>query len=90
MNKQRIKTNAINTATNVIYYGGTLGTGVTFYQLLDQPDPLGIVIMLVLTLVVEGILRTLLAEFHDAMNSDQADAPTITTTVIATSKETGR
>ena len=67
MNKQRIKTNAIKTAANTTYYGGTLGAGIGLYELLNQPSALGIVIVLVFTLTVEGILRTLIDEALDAV-----------------------
>jgi hypothetical protein len=69
VNKARIKTNAAKTAANVTYYGGTLGAGVGFYELMNQPSALGIVIVLVFTLTVEGILRTLIDEALDAVTN---------------------
>lgn len=92
MNKTRIKTNAINTVSNITYYGGTLGAGVGFYELLNKPSALGIVTVLVVTLTVEGLIRTLLDEVLDAFtrHQDTAPATTATTTVAITPKETSR
>jgi hypothetical protein len=65
VNKPRIKANAIKTAANIAYYGGTLGAGVGMYQLMNQPTPIGIVIVLVFTLTVEGLISTMLTELLD-------------------------
>ncbi|WP_086733408.1 hypothetical protein [Streptomyces glaucescens] len=71
MNKQRIKTNTIRTTANIAYYGGTLGAGVAFYELLNQPSAFGIVAVLVFTLTVEGLLSTLIDEILDALTVQQ-------------------
>ncbi|MEW2402153.1 hypothetical protein [Streptomyces sp. NPDC046862] len=65
MNKPRIKANAIKTAANALYYGGTLSAGLGFYNLLDDRNPVSIAVLLVFTIVVEGLLRTLLTELTD-------------------------
>ncbi|MEU8469569.1 hypothetical protein AB0F30_16875 [Streptomyces sp. NPDC029006] len=91
MNKTRLKTNAINTASNIAYYGGTLGAGAGFYQLLNKPSALGIVTVLVFTLTVEGLIRTLLDEVVDAViRRHDTDPTTATTGTTITPKETSR
>ncbi|WP_045562755.1 hypothetical protein [Streptomyces sp. FxanaA7] len=65
MNKPRIKANAIKSAANIAYYGGTLGAGVGMYELMNQPTAVGIVVVLVFTLTVEGLLSTMLTELLD-------------------------
>ncbi|CQR59276.1 hypothetical protein [Streptomyces leeuwenhoekii] len=87
MNKQRIKTNTIKTAASVTYYGGTLGAGVAFYELMNQPSALGIVTVLVVTLTVEGILRTLIDEILDALTPSQ---PTTAASTLAKTEGSAR
>ena len=65
MNKPRMKANALKSAANIAYYGGTLGAGVGMYELMNNPSPLGIVVVLVFTLTVEGLLSTMLTELLD-------------------------
>ncbi|MGP3737933.1 hypothetical protein ACTWJ9_33660 (plasmid) [Streptomyces sp. GDS52] len=86
MNKQRIKTNAINTTANITYYGGTLGAGIGLYELMNQPSALGIVAVLVFTLTVEGILRTLIDEALDSLLPAADTAPA----TVSLAKETAR
>ncbi len=62
MNKQRIKTNAVTTAANITYYGGTIGAGLGFYNLLDDRGSVAIAVLIVFVLTVDGVLRTLLDE----------------------------
>jgi hypothetical protein len=67
-----MKANALKSAANIAYYGGTLGAGVGMYQLMNQPSPIGIVVVLVFTLTVEGLLSTLLTELLDKPGTRQA------------------
>jgi hypothetical protein len=60
-----MKANALKSAANIAYYGGTLGAGVGMYQLMHNPSPIGIVVVLVFTLTVEGLISTLLTEALD-------------------------
>jgi phosphate/sulfate permease len=60
-----MKANALKSAANIAYYGGTLGAGVGMYQLMNNPAPISIVVVLVFTLTVEGLLSTLLTEALD-------------------------
>ncbi|MFJ4473252.1 hypothetical protein ACIP2X_37960 [Streptomyces sp. NPDC089424] len=74
MNKTRIKTNTAQTAANITYYGGTLGAGVGLYNLLNKPDALGFVFVLIVVLTVEGILRTWIDEALDAFHRSNTPA----------------
>ncbi|MFE0207014.1 hypothetical protein [Streptomyces sp. NPDC058985] len=75
--RTRIKTNAIKTLANITYYGGTLGAGVGLYELLGQPTALGIVVVLVFTLTVEGILSTLIGEAATALLPAEQDTAAV-------------
>jgi hypothetical protein len=77
VNKQRIKTNATAIAANITYYGGTIGAGLAFKQLLNDTSALAVATLIVFVLTVEGLLRTLLDEAFDTPRAKdtQATAP---------------
>ena len=78
MNKQRIKTNLIKTAANVTYYGGTIGAGLAFYNLLNNHSPIAIAALVVFIVTVEGLLRILLDEVLDATTQKDSGATAAT------------
>ncbi|MFD9249487.1 hypothetical protein [Streptomyces bottropensis] len=65
MNKPRIKANALKSAANIAYYGGTLGAGIGMYELINDPSAIAIAVVIAFTLLVEGLLSTLLTELLD-------------------------
>ena len=74
MDKNRIKTNLIKTAANITYYGGTIGAGIGFYELLNDHSALAIAVLIVFVFTVEGILRTVLDEVLDAVSPSREQA----------------
>jgi hypothetical protein len=71
MNKQRIRRNVVTTAANVTYYGGTIGAGLGFHHLFNNPGALGIAVVIVVVLTVEGLLRTFLEELLNVATTEQ-------------------
>jgi len=71
MDKQRIRRNTVTTAANVTYYGGTIGAGLGFHHLLNNHSALGLTVVIVVVLTVEGLLRTLLDELLNVANGEQ-------------------
>ena len=77
MNKQRIQHNVATTLVNITYYGGTIGAGLAFDHLLNDHSPLAMTTLVVFVLTVEGVLRTLLGEFMDALTSQDTGGPQV-------------
>ncbi|MEW2187785.1 hypothetical protein AB0900_31340 [Streptomyces cellulosae] len=87
MNKQTLRTTATHTLANITYYGGTIGAGIAFYNLMNKPSNLGFIAVIVVILTVEGILRTLVNEFLDAVIPEDT---TPAADVVSLPKETSR
>ncbi|MCX4571619.1 hypothetical protein OOK48_35455 [Streptomyces viridodiastaticus] len=91
MNKQTVRTRAAHTLANITYYGGTIGAGITLYDLMNKPSTLGFIVVLAFAFVVEGVLRTLTDAFLDTVvpqDSDQIPAPAAG--VVSLAKEATR
>jgi len=87
VNRNRIKANALTSAANIAYYGGTIGAGLGLYELMNNPGAIGIAVVLVFTLIVEGLLSTLLPELLDRpMARLTAAAAATTTSSVPTAK----
>jgi hypothetical protein len=91
VNKQTIRTAAAHTFANITYYGGTIGAGITLYDLMNKPSNLGFIVVLAFTFVVEGVLRTLIDAFLDTvLPQDSNQIPAQVAGVVSLSKEASR